>query len=915
MADLPTGTVSFLFTDLAVSTRLWEQEPEAMGEALARHDGLLRESVSEHGGQVVKGTGDGILAVFVTTDAAIGAAVDAQIAMAAEPWPVSEALRARMGIHAGAAELRDGDYFGSSVNRAARLMAVAHGGQIVISDAAAVIGRDGLPPGASLVDLGEHRLRDLSHPMRVFQVAHPGLAREFPPLRSLESLPSNLPIQLTSFVGRQREISELCELLTSSRLVTLTGVGGVGKTRLAQQVAAEALPNFADGAWLVELGPVSDPEAIAETIATTLNVPNPAGVPAETVILDDLRRRSLLLVLDNCEHLLDRVAKLVTAINQHCPDVVVLATSREGLALPGERLYAVSALPLPEEHASLETLAEADAVQLFIDRASAARQDFRLSAENAEGVVAVCRRLDGVPLALELAAARVTALHPGQIAARLDERFRLLNAGRRSVVERHQTLRATIDWSYDLLTPRERVALERVAVFAGGCTLDAAEAVVADGDIDAFEVVDLLARLVEQSLVLAADVGREQRYRLLETIRQYAAERLADAGDVDATRARHAAHYRALAAQIGPGLRGPDESAWLDVYNTELENLRTAVDWFVQQDDADAALRLAFDLYPLLLFDSTQSIVDLVALAASANSAPLHALGPSAESVAAERLVQSGDVEAGSTALAAAFAAQAAMETDPHPTMLFSQFRVAMLGNDPDTGRRFADLLVGREDVHADPVFHAWSLNGRGVMLLFMHETDSGIAAIREALAIAKGSKNPSAIAMVANSLGWAIRDTDPVEARRILDEVIDLPDVATDVSLPLTYANLAVINAREGRKQDAVRDARAAIARIGPAHELNTALGSVAHLAIALAELGRFDAAVTVYSMALHVIPLAADPAYGWQRVADRVTDALGTLAFDDAWTRGERMDRDTTVALVVAELDAVEAELARND
>ncbi len=371
-------------------------------------------------------------------------------------------------------------------------------------------------------------------PSAVFQVVHPELRRDFPRLASLE-VNTNLPVQLTSFVGREREISELCDVLTSSRLVTLTGVGGVGKTRLAQQVAAEVLPRFADGAWIVELAPVADPEVIAETIASALDIPNPGGIPAEALVVENLRRRTLLLVLDNCEHVLDRVAQLATAINQHCSDVVVLATSREGLAIPGERLYAVSALPLPEAHAPLETLTESDAVQLFIDRASAARRDFRLSAENADSVAAVCRRLDGVPLALELAAARVTALHPAQIAARLDERFKLLNAGRRSTVERHQTLRSTIDWSYDLLTPAQRVALNRLAVFARGCTLDAAEAVLADGDIDAFEVVDLLARLVEQSLVLAADVGRDQRYRLLETIRQYAAERLAETRDVGPT--------------------------------------------------------------------------------------------------------------------------------------------------------------------------------------------------------------------------------------------------------------------------------------------------------------------------------------------------------------------------------------------
>ena len=359
-----------------------------------------------------------------------------------------------------------------------------------------------------------------------------------------------------------------------------------------------------------------------------------------------------------------------------------------------------SALPLPDEHAPFATLTESDAVQLFIDRASAARR--RLPAVRRERG----RRCGGVPAARRCAArARVGggARHrvaPRPIAARLDERFKLLNAGRRGAVERHQTLRATIDWSYDLLTPAERVALNRLAVFAGGCTLEAAEAVLANGDIDAFQVVDLLARLVEQSLLLPTDVGSDQRYRLLETIRQYAAERLAETGDVGPTRARHAVYYRALAAEIGPGLAGPDETAWLEVYSTELENLRNAVDWFVQQDDADAALGLVFAMYPLLLFDSSQSIFDLVMLAGGAPSSPHHALGPSAQVVAAEKVVQAGDVDTGRAAIASAFAAQAAMSTEPHPTMLFSQFRTALILNDPEGGRASGDSVArtrGRE--------------------------------------------------------------------------------------------------------------------------------------------------------------------------------------------------------------------------
>jgi predicted ATPase/class 3 adenylate cyclase len=915
VVDLPTGTVTFWFTDLEVSTRLWDQEPDAMSAALARHDAILRDAVSVHGGHVVKGRGDGFHAVFATAEGAVCAAIDAQVALGSVSWEVSEALRVRIGIHSGVAELRDGDYFGSAVNRAARLEAIAHGGQILCSQPAADLARDSLPGTVELIDLGEHTLRDLSRPERIFQVSTTGLQRSFAPLRSLGAFPGNLPVQVTSFVGRRQELDELGRVLREGRLVTLTGVGGVGKTRLAQQVAADVLPGFPDGAWFVELGPVADPDAIADTIVSALNVANPSGISAEAVIIEDLRRRSLLLVLDNCEHVLDRVAQLVTVINHNCPGVVVLATSREGLAVPGERLYAVSTLPLPDENSPVETLAEADSVQLFVDRAVAARRDFWLSAENADAVGAVCRRLDGVPLALELAAARVTALHPAQIASRLDERFKLLNAGRRGAVERHQTLRATIDWSYDLLTPAEGMALNRLAVFAGGCTLDAAEAVLAADDIDPFEVVDLLTRLVEQSLVVATDVGSDQRYRLLETIRQYAAERLADTGDVDPTRARHATYYRALAAKIGPGLAGPDQPAWLETYTTELENLRQAVDWFVQQDDADAALGLVFAMYPLLLFDASQSVFDLVTLAASAPSSSHHPLGPSAQVVAAEKLVQAGDVDTGRAALASAFTSQATMATDPHPTMYLSQFRVALLLDDAAGGRAFAEAALAREDVINDPMLHPWTLNGLGAMLIYLDERDAGIAAMREALDHAHRSGNPPVISLVANALGWAIRDTEPAEARRLLDEVIELQDLTSDVSVPLARANRAILNAREGRRAEAVRDARAALNGMGPAHDGTTIYGGLGHLSIALAELDRFEEATIVYSAALKTMAAAAHPAYGWQPVAGRVKASLGDPAFEAAWARGEHIDRDGAVALVVAALDAVEAALANGD
>ncbi|HXY91420.1 MAG TPA: adenylate/guanylate cyclase domain-containing protein, partial [Acidimicrobiia bacterium] len=436
MIDLPTGTVTFLFTDLEGSSRLWEEHPDAMHEALARHDAILRDAIESHHGHVVKTTGDGFHAVFVTASDAVGASVDAQLGLAAESWGATGPLRMRMGVHSGLAELRDGDYYGTAVNRAARLMGAAHGGQIVVSLVTEELIRDG---AIELVDLGEHVLRDLARPERVFQVAHPGLEREFARLATMDAFPGNLPVQLTSFVGRDLELAAVAKVLEESRLVTLTGVGGVGKTRLALQVAAEVLPRFADGAWLCELATASDEVLLFQVVADALGVLQREGLSMADSVVEFLRDRDLLVVLDNCEHLLADAAWLASEVLQRCPRLRILATSREGLGVIGEQLVALASLPVPRSGGDVEVLAAADSVQLFVDRAAAARSGFALTPGNVVAVAEICRRLDGIPLAIELAAARVTTMSPAEIAGHLDERFRLLAGGRRRGVERHQT--------------------------------------------------------------------------------------------------------------------------------------------------------------------------------------------------------------------------------------------------------------------------------------------------------------------------------------------------------------------------------------------------------------------------------------------------------------------------------------------
>jgi len=586
----PSGTVTFLYTDIEGSTQRWERSPEVMQVALARHDELLRDAIQTHDGFVVKTMGDGFLAAFGAAGAATAAAVAAQHALADEPWPDElGALTVRMGLHSGEAQERDGDYYGTVLNRAARLMSVGHGGQVLLSGATRALLGDGLPADASLVDLGPHRLRDLAEPLDVFQLVEPGLRATFPPLRSLDALPGNLPLQLTSFVGRERELADITGALASARLVTLTGTGGVGKTRLAIQAAADVLPHFVDGGWLCELAGAGDAEAMLELVAATLRVAPRMGRTVEESVLDHLATKQLLLVLDNCEHLLDPVGRFVEAVLQQCAEVSVLATSREGLAVRGEQLWPLRSLGVPAASTvDLGAALATDGVRLFGERAAAARPGFRLDDTNVQSVVEICRRLDGVPLAIELAAVRVASMTTAEIAGLLDERFRLLAGGRRHAVERHQTLRATVEWSYELLAPLEQQVFDRLGVFSGAFEATAATAIAACDDLDVWDARDALASLVAKSMLLLDDAaGDVTRYVLLETMRQYALERLVVRGEIDRVRRAHAEHYAEWAETVGVGLMDADELAWRERFHASLDNFRAAFSWSLDESDAD----------------------------------------------------------------------------------------------------------------------------------------------------------------------------------------------------------------------------------------------------------------------------------------------------------------------------------------
>ena len=596
------GVVTFLFTDIEGSTRLWEREPERMRPALAHHDAIAKAAVEGHHGVIVKMAGDGVHAAFNDPLDAIGATLELQQALTDPETTGGIALRIRCGLHAGVDERRDNDFFGRAVNRAARITSVAHGGQVLLSEAVAVLIRDRLPSNVSLRDLGSVRLRDLAAPERVYQVVHPKLRADFPALRALEATPNNLPQQVTSFIGRERELAEIAKSLDTTRLLTLLGMGGIGKTRLSLQVAADVMDDYPDGVWFVELAAVADAQLVPQAVASVLGVKEDAGHPVIEALKKHVKDRRLLLILDNCEHLVEACADLAKQLLQSGPQLKILASSREHLHVAGETTYPVPALAVPDPSTVItpEVLTQYESVRLLVDRAIAALPAFQVTGKNAGAISEICRRLDGIPLAIELAAARVRALSVENIAARLNDRFRLLTGGSRTALPRQQTLRALIDWSYDLLTEHERTLFRRLAVFAGGWTVEAAEAVGAGGEIKQTDVVDLLTQLVERSLAVLESEGG--RYRLLETVRQYAQQRLNDSGEEEQTRAHHLAFYVGLAEKARPELVGPHQGAWLARLDLERENLLTAHAWCDKTEKgAELGLRLVHAVKPYWL--------------------------------------------------------------------------------------------------------------------------------------------------------------------------------------------------------------------------------------------------------------------------------------------------------------------------
>jgi len=607
ISTLPTGTVTFLFTDIEGSTKLAQQYPDEMPALLARHHEILHKAIQGQNGYVFQIVGDAFCAAFHSAKDGLNAAVNAQRLLYEEPWQPAP-IRVRMGIHTGRAELQgQGEYQGYlTLSHIQRLMSAAHGGQVLISMATEELVRDDMPAGVTLRDMGERRLKDILRSESIYQLVIEDLPCDFPPIKTIDIVHHNLPAQMTTFIGRENEMDEIKEALRSHRLVTLIGSGGAGKSRLSLQVGMDSLNQFADGVWLVELAPVTDPSLVPHTLLATLNLREDSLRSDTDILVDHLRSKTILLLLDNCEHLVEACAQIAGTLLRACPQLHILASSRESLGIEGEVTYRVPSLQTlnPAALPSLAEMQTVDSIRLFLERAATAKMGFTLTKDNASSIAQICFRLDGIPLAIELAASRVKVLSPEQIAARLDDRFRLLTGGSRTALPRQQTLRAMIDWSYSLLSEQEKTLFRRLAVFVGGWTLEAAESICGEAENpahlttedrnvrgDESDILDLMTRLVDKSLVLTEEVDDEIRYHRLETIRQYSRDKLFETDEVETIRDRHLYYFVQFAERADENLKSGNQVVWQKHVSFEQDNLRAALEWSINKNP-DYALRI-----------------------------------------------------------------------------------------------------------------------------------------------------------------------------------------------------------------------------------------------------------------------------------------------------------------------------------
>jgi predicted ATPase/class 3 adenylate cyclase len=916
VAELPSGTVTFLFTDLEGSTRLWEEHPEAMKASLARHDEILRGAMQVHDGCIVKTTGDGALAVFSSAADAVVAAIDAQLALGREVWGSTGPLRVRMGLHTGTAELRGGDYYGVTLNRAARIMSAAHGGQVVCSQVTEELVVDRLPVGVTTRELGVHRLRDLASPVRLAQLAHPELPGEFPPLKSLDAFAGNLPLQVTSFVGRDEELTAIAKALDTSPIVTLTGTGGVGKTRVAIQAAAEVLDRFRDGAWLCELAGAADDDSAVQVVAETLRIAKRPGTTLEVSVVEAMLEKQILVVLDNCEHVLDVAGRISESLVQSCPEARVLATSREALAVPGEQVLPVRPLATPDAAADPNVVAEAPSARLFTDRARGARPTFAIDAHNAESVGEICRRVDGIPLAVELAAARIVALSAADIAAKLDERFRLLAGGRRGAVDRHQTLRATVDWSYSLLDDRDRAVFDRLSVFMGGFDIAAAEAVAADDEIDAWDVVDALTSLVAKSMVAVEERPTGGvRYLLLETLRQYALDCLNDRGLLERFRRRHADHFARFAEELGPQLLGAEELVWRERYREEIDNLRAALTWALDSSaeaDGELAVRIVAALAAEAAHEETGGMETLAE----------RALDRARRSKSGQRCAVLGAAAWSALRHHSDFAtaidlAREALDRGVDRECPAPQIPYVALGLGLGYTGNFAEVRVLYEEakrvcaaIDAPPFAYAFIQSSLAFAEATSTDGSRAAAEAEEALRLARALGNPTQLSVALYVLALTIWQDEPVRARIALEESIAIAwsGAGAPTTYGMTMALLAQLQARTGDAaalhslREGLRDAeRRDRLQSGTLFDR----GIQVCAALGIAELAIVLAGIIENGPLTGMSSLSAVEVEDRSRTLDTIRTELGDKQYAAAFQHGAAMTYDESCTFVLDELD----------
>jgi predicted ATPase/class 3 adenylate cyclase len=881
-ANAPSGVVTFLFTDAEGSTRRWEADAEGMRVALAAHDEVLRKAIETHGGWLFKHTGDGVCAAFVSPKSAVDAAVAAQRALE---------LPVRMGIATGEAELRDGDYFGAVLNRAARVMAAGHGGQILLAESTA-----GLLSGVDLLDLGSRRLRDVPTPVGVFQVRAPGLRAEFPALRALDTSPGNLRPATTSLIGRESEVREIEAALRAHRLVTLTGVGGVGKTRLALEAAVRLTDEFPDGVWLFELAAVSDPAAVPDAVASVLGITQQPGKTVSESVATALEGRIRLLVFDNCEHVRDAAADLVEAILAQSATVRILATSREGLGVADEQLWLVPSLDVG---AGIDSAA----VSLFAERARNVAARFSVAnADEAEAVVEICGRLDGIPLAIELAASRMASMTVGEVRDRLDQRFRLLVGSRRGL-ERHQTLRHAVAWSYDLLDDAEKTLLERCSVFAGGFDLQSACA-VAGSDEDDFAILDLLDALVRKSLLVADRSSGRTRYSMLETIRQFAEDQLVTSGEATEARTAHARYFAGRETDIMALWDGPRQREAYDWFTVELANLRTAFRWAADQGDLDGAAIIA--TYAAFLglsvenYEPTAWAEELIQPARAIDHPRLAAL-----CVMASNCVFVGRTE------------DAVRYTDLGQTVIASgsdKVPYAALGAFGHAYRYIgqperyvevcrAQLARGRDTNTATRSYLVVALTAAG-------SPDEALAAANGLIDAAEATCNPYVLSFALLAQSWAFRDADPGGALDALRRGLVIAQESGNRSweTQLVFI-LSGLEAEHGDRMAALDYLTVAIRHHHESGNTGMMPYPLALLATFLDRLGRYEPAATITGFAISAHTAAAVPEIN--STIAHLHEVLGEGTYESRARKGETMTTAAIVAYAYDQIDQARAEL----